>query len=78
MTRSIKQALKVIEDELFTLITRDVACRYLAALTLLNRVYEASEKLHWEEGDSLDAVLVEVNDFLDNEMGRERRGEKGK
>jgi hypothetical protein len=69
----IKEVQAVVEDEQFPLITREIARDYLKAMRFLARAYKANQKLHWEEGDSIDAVMEEVNTFLSDQLGRGER-----
>ena len=75
----IKEVQAVIDDEQFPLIAREIARDYIKAMRFLARVYKANEKLHWEEGDSIDAVMEEVNHFLSDQLGRgdRKRLERG-
>ena len=46
--------------------------RYNEALKLLRRVYKAANKPHWGDGETLDAVLSDVDHLLG--MERKERG----
>jgi hypothetical protein len=51
----------------------ELAKGYVDALEFLVRIQKAERKLHWEEGDSLEGVLEELNAFLDNHLGLRRK-----
>lgn len=36
---------------------------------LLTRVYAADRKPHWQEGDTLEDVLSDINDYLSDKYG---------